>query len=98
MPAAAFKDSVCTGHGCHPPHDIIEGSGNVTINGNDAARQGDDVAAHSCGDSSHNGEINHVSSGSSTVTINGQPAVRIGDDVNCGSVVAQGSTNVFIGG
>ena len=36
--------------------------------------------------------------GSQTVFINGKQAGRIGDPVSCGSVVAEGSPNVYIGG
>ncbi|MFR8056962.1 MAG: PAAR domain-containing protein [Dialister invisus] len=32
------------------------------------------------------------------VFINGKPAGRIGDPVSCGGAVAEGSSNVFIGG
>jgi len=36
--------------------------------------------------------------GSSSVYINGKAAGRIGDPVSCGGTVAEGSSNVFIGG
>lgn len=95
MPAASRKGDECTGHGCFPPRPSTSGSPNVFFNGIPALRVGDSFATHKCGKSSHGGT---VSSGSSSVYINGKPAARIGDDVSCGSAVAEGSSNIFIGG
>ncbi|MBR1602594.1 MAG: PAAR domain-containing protein [Synergistaceae bacterium] len=39
-----------------------------------------------------------MAAGSGSVYINGKQAGRIGDPVACGSTVATGSGNVFIGG
>jgi uncharacterized Zn-binding protein involved in type VI secretion len=72
----------------------VTASSNVFINGIAAHRQGDAWAQHCC-DTCHTGV---VATGSSTVFINGKPATRIGDQINCGSVLAKGSNNVFIGG
>lgn len=83
------------GHGCYPPRPIITASDSVFVNGIGAARKDDILAVHTCNSSSHNG---YISSGSSTVYINGRRAGRIADAVSCGSVVAQGSPNVFVGG
>nr|DAL27908.1 MAG TPA_asm: Baseplate wedge protein [Caudoviricetes sp.] len=39
-----------------------------------------------------------IASGSASVFINGKAAGRVGDPVSCGGTVAEGSSNVFIGG
>lgn len=92
-PAARLGDN-CTGHKCFPPRPIIKASNNVNINGIKAARKGDQLAIHCCSGKCHDGII---ANGSRTVNINGRPAARITDQVNCGSKIAQGSGNVFIG-
>lgn len=94
MPAASRKGDQCSGHGCFPPRPSTSGSPNVFINGIPALRQDDTYATHCCGDSCHPGK---QSSGSSTVFVNGKPLARVGDSVSCGSVTAQGSSNVFVG-
>lgn len=95
MPGVARLNDQCTGHGCFSPRPIVSASGNVNINGRGAARLTDALAVHCCGPSCHDGKI---AVGSGTVFVNGKPLARIGDDVNCGSVIAQGSGNVFAGG
>lgn len=94
MPAASRLGDVCTGHGCFPPRPSTGGSGNVFINGIAAHRQGDGWASHCCGANCHSSVL---SGGSASVYVNGKPLARIGDAVACGSVVAQGSSNVFAG-
>ncbi len=39
-----------------------------------------------------------LAAGSKTVFVNGRPKGRVGDPVACGSLVATGSPNVFVGG
>lgn len=95
MPAATRLGDECTGHGCFPPRPNDEASPNVFINGIAAHRQGDHWVTHCCGPSCHD---SNLASGSSTVFVNGKQAARIGDPVACGSAIAQGSPNVFIGG
>jgi uncharacterized Zn-binding protein involved in type VI secretion len=95
MPAAARKGDRCTGHGCFPPRVNDQGSPNVFINGIPAHRQGDHWVTHCCGDSCHDSA---AARGSSTVFVNGVQLMRIGDPIACGSAVAQGSHNVFVGG
>lgn len=85
---------ICSGHGCFPPRPIITASSDVYINGQQTARVGDALAPHCCKGSCHPGVI---TSGSSTVYVNGQPVARITSGVNCGSMIAQGSGNVFVG-
>lgn len=85
-----------TGHDACLPTALVTASSNVFINGRGAGRVGDSYAAHGCiNHPSHSGVI---ASGSSSVFINGRAAGRIGDAVSCGGSVAEGSSNVFIGG
>lgn len=91
MPAATRIGDLCSGHGNAPPRPSIQGSTNVFVNGIGAHRKDDNWAIHT----GHGGTL---AMGSSTVYINGKAAGRIGDPITCGSVVAQGSSNVFIGG
>ena len=94
MPAQTRKGDICTGHGCFPPRVNVEGSPDVIINNIPAHRQGDGWSTHCCGDSCHGST---TAQGSSTVYINNKQAARIGDPVACGSVIAQGSPDVFVG-
>ena len=94
MQAISRLGDECTGHGCHPPRTNDSGSPDMFINGKAAHRVGDHWVAHNCGDDTHDGI---AVQGSSTVFINGQGAMRVGDSISCGSAIAQGSSNVFIG-
>lgn len=96
MPAATRIYDNCSGHDACPPRPLIEGSPNVFTNNRNAGRVGDNYTTHSCIEHPPHGGI--IASGSHTVFINGRQAGRIGDPVSCGSTVAQGSNNVFIGG
>ena len=96
MPNATRLDDNDTGHDACPPTALVSASGNVIINGKGAGRVGDSYAAHGCiVHPSHSGTI---ASGSSSVFINGKAAGRVGDPVSCGGSVAEGSSNVNIGG
>jgi uncharacterized Zn-binding protein involved in type VI secretion len=88
-PAGRLGDTG-SGHGKCSPTPITSGSGDVTINGQPAARKGDSLAPH-C---KHGRSI---AEGSSSVFINGKPAARVGDAIGCGGVVITGSGNVTIG-
>lgn len=90
MPGAARLNDIGSGHGNSPETPIISGSPDVLINGQPAARVGDDLAPHSAHPRS-------ITQGSSTVFINGKPAARIGDGIDCGGVIISGSGNVIIG-
>lgn len=92
-PAARFTD-LCTGHGPWPPRKPTSSSPNVIINNLGALRKNDTYDIHCVGTSCH---PSTCKSGSGTVFINGRDAMRIADPINCGSFVAQGSNNVFIG-
>ena len=94
MPAASRLNDNCSGHSCFPPRPITSASGDFFWNGIGAARVGDTLATHRCGKSSHPGTI---TAGSSTFFINGKQAAFISSQVNCGSVVAEGSADVFLG-
>lgn len=95
MNSARLGDN-CTGHDACPPRPIVEASPNVFINGKRAARLGDMLAAHGC--PIHPSHTGYISTGSATVFINGKKAARIGDAVSCGGAIAEGSSNVFVGG
>ncbi|MEZ5792653.1 MAG: PAAR domain-containing protein [Nitratireductor sp.] len=69
------------------PSQIVTGSGNVSVDGNQAATSGDTTS---------NGEV--VTDGSSNVFINGKPAATVGSKTNCGGTVVTGSSTVFING
>ena len=100
MPAAARLGDTCTGHECFPPRNNAEGSSNVFVNGKPLHRQNDAWETHCCThpDCPHGCHGSVLAQGSSSVYANGKQAGRIGDPVACGSTVATGSNNVFIGG
>ena len=97
MPAVTRLGDLGLGHGCFPPRASTGGSANVFVNGIAVHRSTDTWGVHVCvtDGSSHS---SNLSSGSSTVFANNLQVGRIGDPVACGSVVAQGSGNVFAGG
>jgi uncharacterized Zn-binding protein involved in type VI secretion len=66
---------------------IIQGSPDVSVGGNSAARQGD---------TTKNGEP--IVQGSPDVFINRKPAAVMGDPTACGGAVVVGSSNVFVNG
>lgn len=74
-----------TGSGA--PGVIMQGSGNVAIGGQAAARKGDTDDRGGA-----------LIEGSPNVTINGRPAVTLGDRTGCGGVTVGGASNVFING
>ena len=69
------------------PGVVTEGSGNVSIGGQSAARKGD----RTDGDGA-------IVEGSSNVFINGKPAATMGDKTNCGGITVGGGGGVFING
>lgn len=94
MPAAARKGDMCSGHDGFPPRPNDEGSGDVYINGIEAHRQGDHWVTH-CDDDTCHDSVEAV--GRPNVYINNKQATAIGDQIACGSVIAEGSNNVFFG-
>ncbi len=67
---------------------ISDGSGQVHINGLQAARALDPDTCHA----------SKIAQGSKIVSINGRPAARVGDKLTCGGAITGGSKNVMIGG
>ncbi len=94
MTAVTRLGDACTGHGGFPPRPSSSASGDVFVNGIAAHRQGDSWSSHGCGHTSHA----VLASGPGTVFVNGKMIGRIGDPVDCGSTVAEGSSDVFAGG
>ncbi|WP_086929575.1 PAAR domain-containing protein [Agarilytica rhodophyticola] len=95
MPKAARLADIGAGHGCFPPTPIISGSGDVSINGRPAARKGDPLLLHACGNCPPHGRS--ISAGSATVSINGKAAARASDGIGCGGSVSTGSGDTLIG-
>ncbi|MFP1920060.1 PAAR domain-containing protein, partial [Lonsdalea quercina] len=99
MPGATRLNDIGSGHACFPATPVVEGSHDVIINGQPAARQGDAVQLHGCPcpNVPHGLHPRQIAAGSSTVIINGKQAARIGDEINCGGNIVSGSSNVIIG-
>lgn len=94
MQGAVRIGDLCSGHGCHPPRPVLDGSADVLVDGAGAVTVGSHWAQHRCGKNTHEG----VSvQGSSTVFVNGKPKVRQGDAIDCGSVASGASSTVFVG-
>jgi uncharacterized Zn-binding protein involved in type VI secretion len=66
---------------------IIQGSPDVSVGGNSAARQGDTTKTGA-----------PIVQGSPDVFINGKPAAVSGDSTACGGAVVGGSSSVFVNG
>lgn len=95
MPGVARLGDKCSGHGGWPARVNDSASPNVFVNNKAVHRKGDHWVTHCdphpvCHDST-------LQSGSSKVFINNKDCGRIGDPVACGSVIAEGSGNVFAG-
>jgi uncharacterized Zn-binding protein involved in type VI secretion len=97
MAAATRLGDICTGHSCWPPRASASASPNVFVNGKAWHREGDSWEPHTCPDIPET-HASTLAGGSSTVFINGKRAGRVGDPVACGSSVAEGSPDVFVGG
>lgn len=96
MPAAARLGDICTGHGCWPPRENDQASGDVFVNDRGWHRKGDSWKPHTCPPIPET-HASVLASGSGTVFVNGKEAGRVGDQVACGSLVASGSSDVFAG-
>lgn len=97
MPAVTRLGDLSTGDPCGaPPRGSSSASSDVFVNGIAVHRQGDSWIPHSCPSSSPHGAT--LVSGSSSVYVNGKQVGRIGDPISCGSTVAEGSSDVFVGG
>lgn len=84
----------CTGHGCYPPRNNVEASGNTSANGLGVHRVGDNWEVHGCGVCVPHGAIQ--ANGSPNSSVNDRPIARIGDSLSCGSMNATGSSNVTV--
>tara|TARA_B100001564_G_C20545123_1_gene626239 strand:+ start:377 stop:664 length:288 start_codon:yes stop_codon:yes gene_type:complete len=93
MPSVTRLGDLCTGHGCFPARKSVSASPNVFVNGIAAHRLNDAWEPHGCPTCTPHSGI--LAAGSSTVHVNGKAIGRIGDPVDCGSNVAEGSSNVF---
>ena len=71
----------------------IEGSSNVSVNGNGVVRLGDKVASH--GIAPHS-PTPPMTSSSSTIRVNSIGVCRAGDSASCGHTIS-GSSNVNAG-
>lgn len=103
MPAASAHPAGTTGHENWPPTTSQSGySNNVFINGKPAIKAGTVFVPHSKPGNNPQTHPPSLVEGSASVFINGGSAGRIGDDLACdhgsGDAIAEGSTNVFIGG
>ncbi|RBP64347.1 hypothetical protein BHG07_05225 [Brenneria salicis ATCC 15712 = DSM 30166] len=97
MPGAARLNDIGSGHDCFPETPIIEGSPDVTINGQPAARKGDTVQFHGCPcpDKPHGMHSRVIAEGRPSLSMaNPQPALVMG---LVGGVIISGSSNVIIG-
>jgi uncharacterized Zn-binding protein involved in type VI secretion len=83
----------CSGHQCFPSRPCNQGSPDTFFNSRQAHRQGDSWLVHCCGGC----HPSNLASGSQTVFVNGRQQGRITDPVACGSRVASGSPDCFIG-
>lgn len=95
MPPVHRQSDNCTGHGCWPPRPTSSWCSKTYANNLLIHRVGDSYQSHCCGDPCHGGT---GSRGSSNVFVENTACRRIGDPVSCGSIAAQGSPNVIVGG
>lgn len=90
--AARIYD-ICTGHRGISPRPNNQGSPDTFINNRAVHRQSDSWPVHR----SPKVHKSFLAAGSTLVYVNGLQQGRIGDPVACGSKVATGSTDVFVG-
>ncbi|MGE0627816.1 MAG: PAAR domain-containing protein [Hyphomicrobiaceae bacterium] len=81
-----------TAPGSSAPGVIMDGSGNVSVGGQAAARKGERTTGSGADGAGK------IVEGSSNVFINGRPAATLGDRTGCGGIVVGGSSNVFVNG
>lgn len=84
-----------TGHGGYAARPNDQGSPNVFVNNIPVHRTTDHWETHCAGPACHD---SNLAVGSKTVIVNNLAIGRVDDDVQCGSLVAEGSPNVFAGG
>jgi uncharacterized Zn-binding protein involved in type VI secretion len=93
MPAAARKGDRGVPH-CSG-YTIANGSGDVFINNQPAARVGDSSTVHLKPGKPCRPHTAPIAQGSSTVFVNGKPLARVGDSLSGCTAIAQGSSDVF---
>lgn len=96
QPAARLGDQ-CTGHACYPARPSITASSDTFVNGIPALRVGDKYAVHCCVTLPFDCHPGIVIAGSGSTFINNMPAARMGDMIDCGSKIALGSSDTFVG-
>jgi uncharacterized Zn-binding protein involved in type VI secretion len=69
---------------------VTSGSGDVVVEGKQAARAGDTIGCPGAGST--------IVQGSPNVFINGKPAAVQGDQTGCGGSIVTGASGVFING
>lgn len=94
MPGQARKDDTGSGHATWPPTKVTNGSKNVFVNNQPAARTDDPLTGHSS-PSPNPFHPRKISGGSGNVFINTKPAARMGDAVSCGGLLVNCSDNVI---
>jgi uncharacterized Zn-binding protein involved in type VI secretion len=89
---------LCTGHYCFPPRPSLSGSPEVYVNDLAMHRKTDIWEIHCCPDDPD--DICHAGqteTGSASVYCNDRNVARVKDWVDCGSVILQGSIEVWVG-
>lgn len=94
MPAVTRQGDLCTGHPpCFEPRPPSSWSPNVFVNSRQVIRVTDSYPPHGIPPClPHSGNL---ADGSPNVFVNDLKLGRIGDPLNCGSLVQQGSGDVF---
>lgn len=99
------KGDLAMGHGCWPPHNTIQGSEDVFVEGLSVFRSGDDIQPHSCCGT----HKSYGGTGSPTVFVNGKAIQRVSDKATgpyttcggtpaiCSSVMMTGASTVKAG-
>lgn len=83
----------CSGHDGFNPRICDSGSPNVFVNNKAVVRVGDHWITHTDNNNNHDSTS---ATGSPNVFANGKAKCRIGDSVECGSTMANGSSNVLV--
>jgi uncharacterized Zn-binding protein involved in type VI secretion len=92
MPLITLLGMACTGHGCWPSRNSIEGTGLFDVEGIPVHLQTHHWSVHCCTHPGvpHGCHDSTLASGSRLFDVEGLQVGRIGDPVACGSSVAEG--------
>jgi uncharacterized Zn-binding protein involved in type VI secretion len=99
MPGVATSSTSSTGHACFPPTNS-QGpyASTAFFNGNAVQLVGQTrYIQHNCRSNVHLASARVISSGSSTFFFEGSAVARIGDNIACGDMIAEGSSDAFVG-